>query len=116
MVDYTASASGSSLYDSSFTRDALGRITQKIETIGGVTDTFTYSYETNGQLTSITKNGTTIETYSYDANGNRTNATVGGVTMNAVYDAQDRLTQYGGTANSYTAAGDLSSKFNSGQK
>ena len=115
VTDYTASASGSPVYRSGFDRDGRGRISQKIETIGGTTDTFTYTYDTVGQLTIVSQNGTTVESYAYDANGNRTDATVGGTTVNAQYDAQDRLTQYGSTTFANNAAGDLVSKTDGGQ-
>src|SRR5437867_4873731 len=48
---YTANVSGAPVLDVQYTRDKLGRITQKVETIGGVTDTFVYTYDTAGRLT-----------------------------------------------------------------
>lgn len=110
MTSDVVTASASPRYSGTFTRDALGRIAQKVETIGGATDTYTYTYELPGQLTEVAKNGVTIESYTYDDNGNRTAATVGGVDVGATYDAQDRVTQYGTTTFSYTPAGDLASK------
>jgi RHS repeat-associated protein len=56
-----------------------------------------------------------FETFAYDTNDNRTGFTLGGVTTNGVYDAQDRLTQYGNTTYAYTANGELQSKTLSGQ-
>ena len=41
-----------------FTRDKLGRITTKTETIQGVTDNYAYGYDTAGRLETVTKNGT----------------------------------------------------------
>jgi YD repeat-containing protein len=42
LASYAAASSGTPLYTVQYTRDTLGRIVQKSETIGGVTDTFTY--------------------------------------------------------------------------
>lgn len=39
LSSYTANVSGSPVYATTFTRDKLGRITQKVETISGVTTT-----------------------------------------------------------------------------
>ena len=66
-----------------------------METIGGVTDTFVYTYDTAGRLTDVTKNGTVIAHYTYDSNGNRLSLTDATGTTSGTYDAQDRLTQYG---------------------
>ena len=97
------------------TRDKLGRITQKAETISGVTDTFVYGYDLTGRLTSVTKNGVTVESYAFDNNGNRTSATVNGINVSANYDAQDRLLQYGSATYVHDAAGNLQSKSTNGQ-
>jgi RHS repeat-associated protein len=114
-TDYTASAGGNPVYTVGLSLDALGRVTQKVETVEGVTDTSTYSYDLAGQLTAVAKNGVTVESYAYDANGNRTSATVGGSTASGAYDDQDRQTQYGSATFEYSAAGDLVSKTDGGQ-
>ena len=49
-MSYSAAAGAANLYSAEYTRDDLGRITQKIETIGGATDTFDYSYDLAGRL------------------------------------------------------------------
>src|SRR6185503_19339580 len=98
-----------------YTRDKLGRITQKTETVGGVADTYSYSYDLAGRLTGVDKNGASVESYGYDDNGNRTSATVNGLTSNATYDDQDRLLQYGAVTYIYRAAGELLSNTIGGQ-
>lgn len=110
MVSNTASYQGNALYDVSYTRDKLGRITQKIETIGGITTTYGYEYDLGGGLVKVKKNGATVSTYTYDANGNRIahNGTTG------TYDAQDRLTTYGNATYEYTANGELKTKTENG--
>jgi RHS repeat-associated protein len=115
VTDYVASANGNTLLGESFVRDAAGRITQKTETIGGVTDTYAYGYTTAGDLASVAKNGVTAESYVYDSNGNRTKATVQGTTTAASYDEQDRLSQYGTAAYTFDASGALASKASGGQ-
>jgi RHS repeat-associated protein len=115
VTDYTAKHSGDKLFSTQYTYDKLGRITRKVETVQGETDTYDYSYDTAGRLEKVKQNGVTLSTYSYDANGNRLSHTAGGATINGSYDAQDRLTQYGSTTYSYTANGELLSKTAGGQ-
>jgi RHS repeat-associated protein len=110
-TNYNAKFNSTTLYNVDYTYDKLGRITQKIETIGGVTTTYAYAYDVTGRLTSVTPNGgPPSATYSYDSNDNRSVANFGGPPINGTYDAQDRLTQYGNTTYTYTANGELQSK------
>lgn len=90
---YTASSGGPGAYQVAWTRDVNGRITQSIETIGGVTTTYVYAYDVAGRLSEVRQNGAVIGAYTYDGNGNR--LTANGVTN--TFDAQDRLTQAGTT-------------------
>jgi RHS repeat-associated protein len=115
MTNFTVTATASTLYSARYVRDGIGCIAQKVETIGGATDTYTYAYDNPGQLTNVVKNGAATESYAYDANGNRTNATVGGVTVNPTYDNQDRLTQSGTATFIYNGAGDLVSRTDGAQ-
>ncbi len=91
------------LLESSYTRDDLGRITSKTETVLGERHTFAYAYDTVGQLTDVTRDGVATGHYEYDANGNRTLAN--GVA--ATYDAQDRLVSVGGQSYEHAASGEL---------
>ena len=100
--------SGSPFYAAQYTRDKLGRITQKVETIGGVTTTFDYDYDLAGRLIQVQQNGSTTASYTYDSNGNRLSGP--GLTSAPAYDAQDRLTQYGANRYTYTANGELATK------
>ncbi len=88
------------LFGQTFTRDALGRITQKVETIGGVVDTYVYSYDSAGRLDGVTRNGAAVESYQYDGNGNRIAATVGGVAATAGRAARARAPPGRGRARS----------------
>ncbi|MHB1273346.1 MAG: RHS repeat-associated core domain-containing protein [Rhodanobacter sp.] len=102
-----ASAAGTALYDVAYQRDALGRITQRVETTMGVTQTFDYAYDTQGRLADVKLNGLDQGAYGYDANGNRTQ--VGGQTV-ATYDDQDRLLTWGSNTYTYDANGALTGK------
>jgi RHS repeat-associated protein len=114
-ISYSANYSTTALYDVNYTRDQLGRITEKVETIDGTTTTYTYAYDEVGRLVEVLEDGASFEQYAYDANGNRTNATVRGGAASGSYDDQDRLLSYGGTNYTYNAHGDLTSKTNGGQ-
>ncbi|MFP4439784.1 MAG: RHS repeat-associated core domain-containing protein, partial [Chloroflexaceae bacterium] len=104
---YTAVTSATTLLDTQITRDSLGRIASTTETIGGVTTTFSYTYDQRGQLTTVQQDGSVVATYTYDANGNRLSVTDTQGTVTASYDAQDRVLQAGATSATYTAAGAL---------
>ncbi|WP_337288533.1 RHS repeat-associated core domain-containing protein [Candidatus Methylomirabilis sp.] len=112
---YTVDVSNSPIFSTTYTRDRLGRITQKVETIYGSTDTFDYAFDPAGRLKEVTKNGTVLSTYAYDSNGNRLSLTTPSGTVNGTYDAQDRLVQYGATTYGYTANGELQSTTTGGQ-
>jgi RHS repeat-associated protein len=107
LVDITYDAAG-------VERDKLGRIAQKTEVIGGVTNVYRYTYDHLLRLTDVKLNGTLAEHFEYDANGNRTlgfNAAAG-TTYAATYDDQDRLLSYGPFDFTYTANGELETKTN----
>jgi RHS repeat-associated protein len=115
LSSYTANVSGSPVLSVTYNRDKLGRITQKVETIGGVTDTFEYGYDLAGRVTQVRQNGAVVASYLYDTNGNRLSKVTPSGTTSGTYDAQDRLTQYGSTTYGYTANGELQSSTVGGQ-
>jgi YD repeat-containing protein len=96
------------LYGATFTRDDLGRITQKVETTSQGTHTYDYRYDPAGRLDQVDRDGTPVSDYDYDENGNRTLEAISG--KDGAYDEQDRLASYGATAYTYTAAGELHTK------
>jgi RHS repeat-associated protein len=110
VATHTVAYLGTQIFAQQFTRDKLGRITQKTETIGGTTDVYVYNYDLAGRIASVSKNAVTTATYSYDANGNRLSVVDGGGTTLGTYDNQDRLTQYGTALFAYTANGELQSR------
>lgn len=107
---YKADVSSSVLFEESYTRDALGRITSKTEQIGGIATTYQYDYDAAGRLAMVQEDGVTTDSYQYDTNGNRLshNGTEGS------YDEQDRLVTYGGASYNYTLSGELASKAENG--
>lgn len=109
LIGYTASISGTAIYSVQYTRDADGRVTAKTETINGTTNTYSYTYDQAGRLTSATTNSVT-DTYTYDTNSNRLSGTTSSGTSNGTYDAQDRLLTYGNASYTYTANGELASQ------
>ncbi len=96
-----------SLYQVTIDRDALGRITQRIETVDGQTTTWTYAYDPAGRLSEVreTPDGGAmlVRSYVYDANGNL----VSGPAGNAQTTAGDRMLGYGNRSITHNAAGDL---------
>ncbi len=71
LATYNAKYGATSLYSVTYdatgaTRDALGRIVQKTETLQGTTHVFGYTYDVQGRLTDVTRDGTAMEHYGYD--------------------------------------------------
>ena len=95
--------------------DDLGRITNKTETVQGVTTGHEYVYNASGRLAEVFEGAgdcqidacSLVASYGYDPNGNRLVATGSGV---GVYDAQDRLISRGAAGYTYTDAGELLTK------
>jgi RHS repeat-associated protein len=114
-ASYTAKYSGNALYTETVLRDAVGRITQKTETVQGSTHVWAYTFDVAGRLTDVTEDGNFFSHYGYDADDNRTTYQKTGGTVNPTYDAQDRLVTYGGAIYGYTANGELTSKTVAGQ-
>lgn len=100
-------------------RDDLGRIKDKVESIAGETIWVHYDYDLAGRLwktcpvaaspapAECPSRPETTE-YTYDTNGNRLTKT--GVTGTALYDGQDRIGSYGGATYQHNRNGDLVSK------
>ncbi|MBF0635432.1 MAG: RHS repeat-associated core domain-containing protein, partial [Nitrospinae bacterium] len=105
-----AKHSANTLLNVAYTRDNLGRITRKVETVQGVATTYDYQYDQAGRLIGVSKNGSAVSSYVYDNNGNRVTSTVNGVVTQGFYDLQDRLLTYGNNSYTYTANGELLTK------
>lgn len=116
LVSHQASASGGAVYNETLVRDAIGRVAQKSETIGGTTTSYAYGYDAAGRLVTVAVNGATTATYAYDSNGNRTSVSrpPAGL-LSATFDAQDRLVAFGNVAYTYTNNGELQLRSVGGQ-
>jgi RHS repeat-associated protein len=102
---------GQQSFQAQLTYDVVGQITRKVETVAGITHTYDYSYDADGQLTQISRDGAVIESYSYDANGNRISRQLGDNPVEAAsYDAQDRLIQQGAAAYQFDSDGFLTQR------
>jgi RHS repeat-associated protein len=115
ITSYRGTFNGRDLFAVQFTRDLLGRITQKVETVEGQTNTYSYVYDAAGRLTTVQRNGSPVATYAYDSNGNRLSYTDSNGSLTGTYDVQDRLIHYGPNSYTYTPNGDLQGKTRGGQ-
>ena len=95
----------------SYTYDAYGRVTQKVTKNGSATVlTETYTYRTvsgkpTGQIAthrSVSSGRTVTYTYNYDANGNITSVSDGTHTTTYVYDSANQLTRENNQAEGVT--------------
>ncbi|MFA6012230.1 MAG: polymorphic toxin-type HINT domain-containing protein [Desulfobacteraceae bacterium] len=96
-------------------RDQVGRILAKTETLAGSTTTFSYSYDENGRLETVTRNGVLTEEYRYDAFpfdncSFRTSTLRGAAGEIPTYDADDRMTGIADRTYSFDDDGRLTQK------
>lgn len=111
LTGYHSSYNSSTLFNTDYTRDNLGRITSLTETLNGQTTTFDYIYDQLGQLVEVKKDNAIIQSYQFDANGNKT--VHNGIA--ATYDAQDRLLTRGSAVYLYDANGALTTINDNGE-
>ena len=100
--DYRVTVSGSEVYRVQVVADAIGRISQKTETLAGTTTVYDYTYHPSGALNTVHENRVLVATHDYDTNGNRTH--VNGVLL-ATHDVQDRCLTHGDFDFTYTPRG-----------
>jgi RHS repeat-associated protein len=89
----------------------VGGVSPTYDANGNLTfdGTFTYAYDAENRLTSVTQSGNTIATYAYDAQGRRKSKTVGTppTTTSTIYvtDADNReILEYDGTSGGASGA------------
>ncbi len=61
---YSAAYPAGLSFQDQFTRDAAGRIIQKVETINGTETAYGYTYDQDGRLTDVTVNGNPTSHYA----------------------------------------------------
>lgn len=107
VISRTHTAAGQPVYQMQLSYDNVGRISSKTETVGS-THVFTYTYDADGRLTQVARDGAVNEAYTYDLNGNRLSKQLNaGPIITATYDAQDRLTALGGMSYQFDVDGYL---------
>jgi RHS repeat-associated protein len=107
------SIAGQPLTSWSLSRDDNGRITNKSETVSGISSDYIYTYDAMGRLLTVTKDGALIEEYQYNANGTRIyemNSLRGISGRNFSYDNEDHLLTTGSAVYSYNLDGFLTAK------
>jgi RHS repeat-associated protein len=86
-------------------------VSEQAETTGGVMHVRSYTYDADGQVVEVRRDGVLVEEYAYDDNGNRTQRRLnGGATEVATYDVQDRLIARGAVAYQFDAAGFMTAR------
>jgi len=103
----SAGVGTSQLFQATYTRDRLGRVTGATETVQGQTTTLAYEYDVRGRLRSVSSEGIPLASYEYDENGNRVRFTGPAGVLVGTYDARDELISYGGTAYAYSLNGEI---------
>lgn len=114
-VSYTAAYSGTPLLAVQTVYDKLGRISERAETLGGVTSIYSFTYGLAGELTLVGQNGAVTAAYAYDSHANRISVSGPGGVITGAYDLQDRLLQFGGGVYTMTVSGELASRSAGGQ-
>ena len=110
-----ATAGGQGVYEASFTRDALGRITHIEELVAGASRAVTYAYDAADRLAHGAVPGAPARDYLYDANGNLTEIHAAGLpVLTATYDDQDRLLTHCDLSFTYTPAGHRETRLHTG--
>ncbi|MDH3829800.1 MAG: RHS repeat-associated core domain-containing protein, partial [Desulfobacterales bacterium] len=109
--DFTINSQNSTSWN--LTRDNNGRITNKSESVEGVTSNYVYTYDSMGRLRTVTKDSTLVEEYQYGANGTRTYEMnslrgIAGRTLN--YSDEDHLLTADTTTYQYNVDGFLTTK------
>ena len=82
--------------DFTYSYDANGNLTSKTAKAGG--DVTTYTYNAQDQLTQIDLPGGSVALYAYDALGRRIQKDVDGTVTTYVYDGEDIVLEFDGTA------------------
>ena len=99
-------ASGTVVFRAQATYSSTGRVASEVETAGGAPVSRSFTYDEDGELLRVERDGVMVEQYAYDENANRTSSPAG----TATYDTQDRLVQQAGVPYSFDADGFLTGR------
>lgn len=112
LVEYNCQFEGVTVYELILSRDFLGRVVSKEETVNGTTTVTEYHYGAAGRLVQEVRGALTID-YTYDANGNRLSRVErGGASEIGTYNAAEQVVSYAGSSYAYDACGRLSTRGN----
>lgn len=111
LQSHSTQFSSTNIFSESFSRDNIGRITQKTEIINNVSTVYNYSYDLSGRLTQVRRNNVLINNYIYDQNSNR----IAKNNIASTYDAQDRIITSGNNVYTFNDHGDVATKTNGPQ-
>src|SRR5438105_4373470 len=64
----TLTVSSVPLYQSQLAYDTVGRLTSKTESVAGAAASYTFTYDSDGQLTEVRKDNVLVESYAYVGN------------------------------------------------
>ena len=108
---FAATFAGQPLYEATYTRDALGRITHLDESIAGQVRLVRYDYDDADRLAYVEEQGQPARELLYEPNGNLVEIREAGIpVLAASHDAQDRLRTHGHLELTYTDSGHLETK------
>jgi RHS repeat-associated protein len=110
IITRTNQVNGQPAYALQLGYNSVGQLISRTETVSG-TSNYSYTYDLDGQLTKVARNGIVSEQYVYDVNGNQISQQLGGgSSVAATYDSQDRLQQLGASAYQFNADGFLTQR------
>ncbi|AKT39594.1 RHS repeat-associated core domain-containing protein [Chondromyces crocatus] len=101
---------GSPLMTVAYSRDLLGRIVEKTETLNGITHVIGYDYDLTGRLRDVYLDSSLALHIDHDENGNHLARVTPDATVEGHFDAQDRLLSQGDLVFTYDDAGPLQNR------
>jgi RHS repeat-associated protein len=112
LVSYEVKRGDVSVYSLSLSRDNLGRVLQKTQSMRGSAVTWHYSYDSTGRLVAVSKNGNAYSSYAFDGNNNRISGNNGNQIIASVFDNQDKITSSASALYTYRMDGTLYQRVN----
>ncbi len=112
LTTHTCSVMGKQIFKHILSRDINSTTiaSRQVKVEGGLDSGYSYSYDPDGQLETVSKDDALSETYMYDVNGNRVSWSVNSQHHTATYDDSDRLKSFDGEAYQYDENGFLKEK------